>query len=105
MKKKTLIKIDELIKDLVPKEFKTLEDVTYTLTKTKELRSRTHVYQGQSVTGKLKIIGNTLPMALVYRNNITFIRTSPIVEVLDQTKTILTFRTEGGVYELERLPE
>lgn len=72
------------------------------------------VFIGDAVEGPLEIVdvaGLGLPGVKVinvynagdYRP--TYIRTSPIVAVLDKTETSLTFRTEGGVYLLERVLE
>jgi hypothetical protein len=106
MKKKT-IKIAEDVLDLVPDAFKNLPDVDYRLTKTESSRPGS-VFQGDNVVGPANIV-NVIgkPGVKVFQRggggfDLTYIRTSPIVEVLDTTDTTITFRTEGGVYKLER---
>ena len=101
------IKIDKEVLDLVPSEFRNLPaDVDYRLTKTKSFRHG-YVYEGDTVVGPLSIV-NVLgkPGVKVLSDNpfrdITYLRTSPIVEVLDVTDTTITFKTEGGVYKLEK---
>lgn len=104
------IKIPKDMLSLVPKEFKTLPDVDYKLTKIENTRKIGFVFSGDTTTGPLSIvevIGAGKPGVKVINRNddgdleLTYIRTSPIVEVLDKTDTTLTFRTEGGVYKLE----
>lgn len=100
------IKIDETVQHLVFEEFKNLPDVDYKLTKVKNFRIG-FVFSGDTVTGPLRIVNVTdLPGVRVDSNrgfDITYIRTSPIVAVVDVTLTTLTFETEGGVYKLERV--
>jgi hypothetical protein len=101
------IEINKEVLDLVPSEFRNLPaDVDYRLTKTESFRDG-YVYEGDTVVGPLSIV-NVLgkPGVKVLSNNptrdITYLRTSPIVEVVDVTDTTITFKTEGGVYKLER---
>ena len=101
------IQINKEVLDLVPNEFRNLSaDVDYRLTKTESFRDG-YVYEGDTVVGPLSIV-NVLgkPGVKVLSNNptrdITYLRTSPIVEVVDVTDTTVTFRTEGGIYKLEK---
>lgn len=100
------IEINEEVLDLVPNEFLNLEDVDYRLTKTENFRPGI-VYSGDSVVGPLSIVnvlgkpGIKVLSSSVSRD-ITYLRTSPVVKVLDVTKDTITFQTEGGVYKLER---
>jgi hypothetical protein len=105
------IRIAEEIADQVPEVFKELEQGTYKLTKTENFREG-FIYAGDTVTGDLEIVnvyGLDKPGVKVNNNNYhggndnRYIRTSPIVEVLDVSQTTITFQTEGGVYKLEKL--
>lgn len=105
---KMLIKINEEVLSLVPEAFKNLPDVDYRLTKTESSRAG-FVFQGDSIVGPASIV-NVIgkPGVKVFQRgcgsfDLTYIRTSPIVEVIDTTDTTITFRTEGGVYKLERV--
>lgn len=104
------IDIHEEVLEQTPEVFKTLlkEDV-FKLTKTEDFRNG-FVLSGDTVTGPLSIV-NVLskPGVKVFneydRSDLapTYIRTSPIVEVLDVTDTTVTFKTEGGIYKLEKV--
>ena len=102
------IEIDEDVLALTPKEFKDLPEGNYKLTKTENTRPNGMVYAGDSVIGPAEVVNVIgLPGIKVYNHlgptrDLTYLRTSPIVEVLDSTDTTITFRTEGGVYKLER---
>jgi hypothetical protein len=101
--------IEESVKDLVPNEIKNLEDGNYTLTKTETSRYG-FVGVGDTVTGLVEIVErDNKPCVKVWNKDYngrdrdaSYIRTSPIVEVLDTTATSVVFRTEGGVYKLEK---
>ena len=103
------IKINAEVADQTPEEFKNLEQGTYKLTKTENFRAG-FVYSGDTVTGPLEIveiIGK--PGVKVLNANMrgprdtAYIRTSPIVKVVDKTENTVTFETEGGVYKLEKV--
>jgi hypothetical protein len=102
------IKIADTVKNLVPNEFKDLpDDADYRLTKVESSRPGSMVYEGDTISGSLEIVDvkeKGKPGVRVTRFH-RYIRTSPIVEVLDKTDTVITFKTEGGVYKLERLDE
>lgn len=102
------IKVNEEVLDQLPEEFKNLPDVTYTLTKTENFRPG-YVYEGDTVRGPaeiVKIVGK--PGVKVWNDkaerisDLTYIRTSPIVKILDKTDTSIIFQTEGGIYKLEK---
>lgn len=108
-----MIKIDENIKHLVPKEFLNLEDVNYRLTKTQNFRLGM-ANDGDSVEGPLTIVevkSLGLPGVKVINTSANrffdnqYIRTSPIVKVLDAGENSITFETQGGVYLLEKVVE
>lgn len=98
------IEIDETVIDQVPAEFLTLPNYhSYSLTKLSSSRPNWFVVPGMSTTGHVRIV-NVLdkPGVLVYgTRTYDYIRTSPIVKVLDTTSHSLTFQTEGGEYRLE----
>jgi len=102
------VKIDETVVDQVSDSFKNLEDTTYKLTKIEALRPPNWVSTGDFVVGPVTIF----PVAESYGVRVwdhasvyKYIRTSPVVEVLDTTESAVTFRTEGGVYKLEQAVE
>lgn len=100
------IKIDESVLDMVPEVFKNLpNDVDYKLTKTENTRNG-FVFVGDTSIGTLSIV-NIIdkPGVRVVGGFKDYLRTSPIVEVIDSTDTTITFRTEGGVYKLEKQNE
>ena len=98
------IDIDETVLSITPQEFKNLPDVRYRLTKTESFREG-WVNTGSTQSGDLSIVSvQGCPAARILGNGVSgYIRTSPIVKVVDQTDTSLTFHTEGGVYLLERV--
>jgi len=103
------IKIHEAVLDVTPTEFKNLPaDATYKLTKTGSKLYNFYVSDGDTMTGSLQIVNVKelgLPGVKVNSRNYTdYIRTSPIVKVLDATSDTITFETEGGFYKLEKLP-
>lgn len=106
---KKTVSIAETVEALTPQEFKTLDgDATYKLVKTERNDRPTMVYEGDSIRGSLKIIDRGGAPSVMVNDDRSFnryIATSGIVEVVDVTDTTLTFRTEGGVYKLERLPD
>lgn len=103
------IKIDPSVLSLVPKEFLNLpDDATYRLTKTESRNQNSRVSSGTFVTGDPSVIEvkrTGLPGLRVQGQGFNYIRTSPIVKVLDSSDTVTVFETEGGVYRLERLAE
>lgn len=102
------IEIDETILALVPKEFLNLPaECNYRLTKIEDHREFSMVFRGDSVTGSLSIVNVkslNLPGVRVQGDRMwNYIRTSPIVKVLDSDEKSITFQTEGGVYRLDTL--
>lgn len=104
------VKISEGVLDIVPEVFKNLPgDSLYTLKKVETNGRLSMVFPGDYATGDLKIVdldgkygvlvdsGERSDLALGY------IRTSPVKEVIDNSDTTITFRTNGGVYKLERV--
>lgn len=85
------------------KRFVTDEHDDFRLTKTENFREG-FVYSGDTVRGYLEIVDVQGRAAVrVTRSFKDYIRTSPIVKVVDSTDTTVTFQTEGGVYKLERI--
>jgi len=101
-----MIDLDDSIKDLVPLALASLPKGIYKLTKTETSRPYSQVFVGESMIGPLSIVsvaGKPGILVRCERTGYKYIRTSPVVEVLDATNNTLTFRTEGGVYKLERI--
>lgn len=101
------IEIDKNVNDLTPNEFKNLLDVDYRLTKTESTRNGSMVFPGDSVRGTLSVVevGKTgLPGVKICGNSFKdYLRTSPIVAIINSTDTTITFCTEGGTYFLEKV--
>lgn len=86
----------------------------YKLTKIKSTRPYSEVNVGNFTTGSFRLmellgkpavfVDNSAKEGYRYDDPV-FIRTSPVVAILDNSKTKITFQTEGGVYELEKLKE
>lgn len=95
--------------DLTPFErFTKMENQEFKLTKIGSKRS-SRVGIGQSKTGDLSMYvyeaTDTLPEQiglLITGYGFDYLRTSPIVKVVDQSEDSLTFETEGGIYKLEK---
>jgi hypothetical protein len=105
------IDIHEEVLELTPEVFRALKNTDiYKLTKTEDTRKLGFVLSGDSVMGPVSIV-NVIgkPGVKVFNTYSasdlapTYIRTSPVVAVLDVTDTTITFRTEGGVYKLEKV--
>ena len=86
----------------------------FKLTKTKNTRPGSMVSVGNSVEGIFRLIEVQGDPAVYVDNSAeekddfyspTYIRTSPIVAILDCRNESVTFQTEGGVYQLERLKD
>lgn len=104
--KKTSSSITEAFDKLSKKD-------NYKLTKTKSKRS-SMVFVGESVQGKFTLLEHNDAVMLLVDNSAadntrfsdpTYIRTSPIVNIVDNTKTSVTFETEGGFYQIEKIEE
>lgn len=105
--KSKLIDIDPAIAHLVPKEFKSLKKSdSFVLVKTEHTRKGyAFVVAGDRVRGTLSIVNIVDKPGVKVVNNdrgSDYIRTSPIVKVVDSTKDSITFQTEGGTYHLVR---
>lgn len=103
------IRIAEEVADLVPEVFKNLpKDSLYTLKKVETNGLSSMVFPGDRVTGDLRIVEVLDKFGVLVDSGersdlcLGYIRTSPVVEILDTTDTVITFRTQGGVYKLER---
>ena len=102
------IKVAKTVEDQTPEEFKKLlSDEVYRLTKTKSSRPCSMVYAGDTVVGEIEIVdvkGTNLPGLRIQGHHYTnYLRTSPIVKVIDTTENSITFITEGGEYLLEKV--
>lgn len=108
----------DMIEAMVPEEIRRFlkdEDAHFRLTKTFMKEGRpTMISVGQAVSGRLEIVEVKRyhddpepgkPGVLVIRGFSTYIRTSPVVRVLDSTEDTVRFETEGGEYLLERLKD
>lgn len=85
------------------KRFLVDEKADFKLTKTENFREG-FVYTGDTVRGYLEVVDVLgKPGVRVTRSFSDYIRTSPIVQVLDSTADSVTFQTEGGVYKLEKV--
>lgn len=85
----------------------------YILTKTRSKRA-SMVGVGECVRGKFVILEREMFIMVLVDNSAgerkriddpTYIRTSPVVGIVNQTDTSISFETEGGFYELEKLKE
>jgi len=102
---KTIV-VSKSIAHLVPDVLKNLEDVSYRLTKIEAFNPQSQVAVGDALTGCLTITErNGLPCIKVIceRSFKRYIRTSPVVTAWRVTEDRVEFKTEGGIYELERL--
>jgi hypothetical protein len=98
------ITVADTVKEKTPQVIKDLPDVDYRLTKIHAKSEFTRVSPGEGVSGSLEVVDVQGDPALrVTRGLSRYIRTSPIVKVLDQTQNGLTVETEGGIYKLEKL--
>lgn len=84
------------------------DDGEFKLTKIGSKRS-SRVGVGQYQNGDFSLV--TIPesdegpegkAACVGRGLSTYLRTSPIIKIIDQDSNSTTFETEGGIYKLER---
>ena len=97
------IEIAEDVLDLIPEEFKNLDDLDYKLTKIGSTRS-SKIGVGHYNRGVVRIVSlSGLPAVSVtgYHFN-DYLRTSPITGIIDSAQDEITFSTEGGVYKLEK---
>lgn len=99
--------INKNVEHMVPEAFKSLPEGRYRLTKVENTRDCARVFVGNTVVGSPSIVEVFgLPAVKVWDDSLIndrYIRTSPIVEVVDTTDTTVTFKTEGGTYRLERM--
>lgn len=86
----------------------------FKITKIKNTRPGSMVEVGNSVEGRFKLVEVQGDPAVYVDNSAeekdnfyspSYIRTSPIVAILDSSEETVTFQTEGGVYQLEKLKE
>lgn len=100
------VDILEELANIVPDTFKNLDaDKQYRLTKTGSKRANWSVMDGDSVRGDLYIVPVLESYGIrVHGNGFTdYIRTSPVVKIVDATESVINFETEGGYYKLEVL--
>lgn len=91
------------------KRFENLEDQEFKLTKIGSKRPGSFVGRGQYEVGDFHIhvyeATDKLPEqygAFITGRGFNYLRTSPIVKIVDQTDDSTTFETEGGIYKLEK---
>lgn len=96
------------LKDL--ERFSKLEDQEFKLTKIGSKRSG-RVGVGQSETGDFYLhtyeATDELPEQVgvaIKGRGFSYLRTSPIVKIVDTTEDSTTFETEGGIYKVEKFP-
>jgi len=100
------VKIPETLEGKVPEQLKNLDsEAEYRLEKIKAKNQSSMVRPGQAITGTLEVVDVAGEPGIRVSHVWNYIRTSPIVKILDETSTTLTFETEGGVYTLERKSE
>lgn len=96
--------------DLKPlKRFLNSKD-NFKLTKIGSKREGSHVGVGQFETGdfyfhkykKTKKLPAQIGVEIV-GNGFNYLRTSPIVKIIDFDENSTTFETEGGIYKLEKI--
>ena len=107
-----MIVIPKDVENLIPTQFKELKQGVYRLTKITTKSDWSMIKPGIFVEGPLSIVSRNLrPHVVVDNNNyngadydsVRYIKTSPVVKVLDLTDGVLNFETEGGTYRLEKL--
>lgn len=91
----------------LPPEFHELDfDATYTLTKIGSKRPNIFVSEGDHIVGSLEVVQvpTTDKAGIKVQGHVpwAYMRTSPVLSVVDATENSLTFETEGGVYRLEK---
>lgn len=96
--------------DLSSLERFTKSDATFRLTKLSSKRDGSRVSVRQFEEGEFGIHEyvqtDKLPQAfgaVIVGNGFRYLRTSPIVKIVDQNEISTTFETEGGVYLLEKI--
>lgn len=100
----TKISVAKSVLSKTPKVIRDLPDVEYRLTKIENKRESFYVQAGKTQSGDLEIVDvEGDPAIRVMRGLSAYLRTSPIVQILDQTKDALIIETEGGIYRLEKL--
>jgi len=102
------------VSDTIHKAFSELSKKdSYKLTKILSSRPGSMVGVGNTVSGIFTLIEGYSGEAMLLVDNSaaddlrfsdpTYIRTSPIVAILDKSSTEVVFKTEGGVYKLEKM--
>lgn len=87
----------------IPKELEALKGKTGTLVKTEAFDHRGMVIEGDAVTGEISFVEVLDGFGVRVQGDryYDYIRTSPVVKILDATERGATFQTQGGVYKLE----
>ena len=111
-KKVKTIPIAKNIRTITPAVLKKLPaDADYTLTKVFAKNGvATGVYPGEGTTGTLSIIEVKMsrdepkgrPGLVITGGIMHYVRTSPILDILDVTDNVITIETNGGIYKLEK---
>jgi hypothetical protein len=96
------ITIPESLRSLVCEEFRGLSnDSEYVLQKVASFRDGVGI--GSMEKGWLAIVPIQESYGIKVLSHKSFLRTSPVVKVLDFTNGVITFKTEGGIYTLQEL--
>jgi len=84
--------------------FENSED-EFNLTKVESNGRASFISTGQGVRGSfyIKDFEDGTYGIKVHGRGFDFIRTSPVVKVVDETETSVVFQTMGGVYKLEKV--
>ena len=102
-------KVKKMKLDLAPLErFTKLEDQEFKMTKIASKRDGSMVGVGQYEVGDFSLMELSLKGApgavggFITGRGFNYLRTSPIVKIVDFDDRSTTFETEGGVYKLEK---
>lgn len=85
------------------KQFDRFKEQEVNLTKIEALREAKYVSAGNSQSGEMNVHtwSDGKISVVVMRGFKGYLRTSPVVKVLDETENSLRFQTEGGIYLME----
>lgn len=74
------------------------------LTKLSSKRPNSMVEVGHIESGEFSLVNIGEDVAvMVVGNGFNILRTSPIVKIIDENETSVTFETEGGTYRVEKV--
>lgn len=104
-KKKTILDLSQL------ERFTKLEDQEFKMTKIGSKREGSQVGVGQYETGDFSLMEINHPSVpvgsvggFITGRGFGYLRTSPIVKIVDSDDISTTFETEGGIYKLQMWP-